>query len=262
MADIRQFFRYVIPGLIFTLQIAIYLFISLSPSQLSQIMDKLSNVGPVLSIFLLSGGLGFLLSTIYHTLYWASRKLCTGMERLRVNHKPLIETAIQRGWLRVYDHNYSYVTKIENQKAAWRIATAFWYTHMGPSEESSDIIKGAYSRIATLGSTMHGIGTALVGTVLSFIAWWGIHYKICQTCPFTSCSGGIVAILLLVFLTVLFFNFIMIKRDYQSVYEMISNSQLKKSFSAGQIPTLYLDEDVNVVFFKYSKKGRKTNPRT
>ena len=252
MNDIRRFFRYVIPGLIFTLQIVIYLCISLSPSQLSQVIDKLSNVGAVLSIFLLSGGLGFLLSTFYHTLYWVR---CKWMNRLRVNHRPLIETAIGRGWLRVYNHNLTPVEEIKNPKAAWRIATSFWHTH----KRETDIIKVAESRIDTLGSTMHGIGTSLVGTVLSYLAWLSIHWKFYYlTCE----SVIIVSVLAFIFFVILFSNFLMIKRDYQSVFEIISNEQLKADFSAGRISTLHLDEDVNDVFFKRSKKGRKANSGT
>lgn len=249
MNDIRSFFRYVAPGLIFTLQILIYLSISLCPSRFSQVIDKLSNVGAILSIFLLSGGVGFLLSTVYHTLYWMP---CKWMDSLRVNHRPLIETAIKRGWLELYDHTCNpgqgkpiREDQIENQKAAWRIATAFWNIH----KKSSKIIKGADERIASLDSTMHGIGTSLVGTILSFIAWWGIHYKICQICPFTLCSGWIVVIVFVVFFVVLFLNFLMVKRDFQSVYEIISNAQLKKRPPF----TMNCDKDIDKVFFK--KRG-------
>lgn len=132
MNDIRRFFRYVVPGLIFTLQIVIYLSISLCPSQFSQTIGRLNNVGSALSIFLLSGGLGFLLSTIYHTLYWTQK--CAWMDRLRVDHRPLINSAIKAGSLCLCDHDGKEMSKIKNQKAAWRIATAFWNVHKDKEE--------------------------------------------------------------------------------------------------------------------------------
>jgi len=87
MQDARRFLRYVIPGLVFVLEVSLYLFVSCR----AEFVEFISSwaeawyAGFPISVFVGSGGIGFLLGVIYHVLYQYPPLSC-----LAVDHRPLI----------------------------------------------------------------------------------------------------------------------------------------------------------------------------
>jgi len=94
MEEARRFLRYVIPGLLFFIEISLYLFFSAHRQFISALKELGKDLAFPVSLFLASGGIGFLLGVLYHSLYWTK-----GFRALVVTHLPLIKDCIGRDWL-------------------------------------------------------------------------------------------------------------------------------------------------------------------
>src|SRR5579862_3199530 len=72
MDEARRFLRYVSPGLVLGVETIVLLLI-LVPSWMLPRLAALSSsqgVGAAIALFLASGGIGFILSTVHHSLNW------------------------------------------------------------------------------------------------------------------------------------------------------------------------------------------------
>jgi hypothetical protein len=71
MDEARRFLRYVTPGLTFAVQALLLLFIVNPPWTLDRIgeLKKDTGAGLAFALFLASGGIGYLLSVVHHTLH-------------------------------------------------------------------------------------------------------------------------------------------------------------------------------------------------
>jgi len=74
LQEAERFLRYVVPGLIFFIELLIYLLIS-GDICFSQLIGKVNPIGIAISGFLASGGLGFLFGIIYYTVVWREKIL-------------------------------------------------------------------------------------------------------------------------------------------------------------------------------------------
>jgi hypothetical protein len=99
MDEARRFLRYVTPGLTFAVQALLLLFIVNPHWTLDRIgeLKKDAGAGLAFALFLASGGIGYLLSVVHHTLHHCNRWWIL----------PLNWT---RRWLTVVDH-----TKVINE---------------------------------------------------------------------------------------------------------------------------------------------------
>jgi len=136
MSEARRFLRYVIPGLVFLIEVALYLWLSdysLCETQKSFtnfIKNQSKDIAFPITLFVASGGIGFLLGILYHTLYWIEE--IPNIFLPRVNHTQLIESAINGGWIEVYKYknrNLSLVNTL-NRSDAWCSVTAFCHEHL------------------------------------------------------------------------------------------------------------------------------------
>lgn len=240
MEDYKRFFRYVIPGLIFMIEVSVYLLLSafkeFSPL-ISNNLDNLKDIGIVVSVFLVSGGIGYLFGVIYHNLFHKIRNWKYS-ELLIADHLSLVKDTINRNWLELKNRrNNQKPIDIDRltQTKAWHIATVFLNTRM----ECSKRIKAAKPRLESFGDIMHGAGTTSIGSLFAIIVWLILHCKLLNNCP--SLSILFLAILISIFHII---NYRNIAKDYQNVSNIIIANELQKeSYDIGQPVTMYIEED-------------------
>ena len=162
MDEAKRFLRFVLPGLAVVLEFGLFLSI-LRPSQvarfLSEHMQSIGGIGTALTLFVGSGGLGFILSSLYHSISWGP---FSGY--LAINHKRMIEDAVRNNSLRLIEQGTGERVQPDriSRRDAWRIATAVWHGRLG----RSDRLRGANARTDSLTSIVHGVGTLTTGTIL------------------------------------------------------------------------------------------------
>lgn len=226
MEEARRFLRYVIPGLLFFIEVSIYLFFSAHAKFISLFRNFGKDLAFPVTIFLASGGVGFLLGVFYHSFYWTK-----GFRALAVNHMPLIQDCIERGWLKLThrgDGSELEISKL-TQSGAWRVVTAYWHER----RECSERIKAANARTDSLTDIMHGLGATLVGSLFSIPVWIYIHKKLMGSYP--------ALFYYLLPLTFLFFNFVNYRRvvkDFQSVVDIIMSDDIKKEYDENKTPVV------------------------
>jgi len=164
MNEVRQFMRYVIPGVVFFVELFIYILLT-DYYYAKKMWDFFSNVGGGINLLLLSAGVGFIFSIIHHSLYWTF--WCK--YNLAVDHRKMLGQAKNDKYLELKDMYLK--NDIEpndiNQKEAWRIVCKIWHTR----KETSNRIKGANERAESLSDLAHGSGTVLVGALLALLIW-------------------------------------------------------------------------------------------
>ncbi len=188
MEDARRFLRFVLPGLAFTLEMILFLWI-LRPSQVTCFMNthftKDVGLGPAVAIFVGSGGLGFFLSSLYHAVYWFPFLDGPRFSRFVIDHRRAIQEARAEGILhlvaqkqRVEQGPERDLTEAEvsaiSRLHAWQIITALWHARIGRSPR----LEKANPRTGSLASILHGVGTLTVGTaliLLLFIALFVVY---------------------------------------------------------------------------------------
>jgi len=188
------------------------------------------------------------LGIVYHFLYWLP---C--IRPFMVDHSPLLKKMVAEHWIKLrYLEDGLQVKKILavsedeiSQSGAWRIITAFWH-----ARKDSNYIKGANERVASLGNTMHGLGTACVGSLLAIPAWALLHFRACATsydyygiipfriCQFDWCISDFscyrVLLLLIIFFIIFivhWLNFKEIIKDFTSVINLVTIDQIRYEYA-------------------------------
>lgn len=178
MEDARRFFRYIIPGLTFGIELTLYFLIShqkLIYDLFKIIVESKIATGVTLAGIFISGGIGFLLSQIHHVFYWAEVYFSFG---LAGDHRPMLRSAESANYLKYDFADENGVKEIKrpelSRAAAWRVVTALWHERVKLSEE----IKGANPRTDSLSDLMHGSGAMLVGAIVAFMVWVIVLFSI------------------------------------------------------------------------------------
>lgn len=235
MKETRRFLRYVIPGLVFIIEVSLYLCLFSCQGFVKSIKDIGNNLNvniafPVL-VFLASGGIGFFLGVIYHTIFGTA-----GFQLLAVDHRPLIEDVDRRGWLRLQRRGTGITVNATNltQPGAWRIVNSFWHERTGSSER----IKAANQVIDYLTDIMHGLGIALIGSVIAVLAWLFIHFKFPAKFPWLVPCERFLYIIPFIIIIFHFINFQRVAKNFQSVVDIIISDELQEEFSKKGKPTI------------------------
>jgi hypothetical protein len=126
--------------------------------------------GFAVTIFVGSGGLGFILANLYHALLWCRLldhpKLCSHT----IDHRQAIGEARSERILCLVrqedQRRYPVEMNQLSRKEAWRVLTALWHARIG----SSNMLDRANARTDSLTSIVHGLGTLLMGTLIAAIA--------------------------------------------------------------------------------------------
>lgn len=198
---------------------------------MKQLMDKDHGLGVAATLFITSGGIGFLLGILYHFLYWLP---CVRV--YMVDHKPLIKNMINNRWLRVVrlDNNTIVQPLDISQSGDWRILTAYWHSRRGDVR-----IKDANERVDSLGNTMHGLGTACVGSLLAFLIWIVVDYSL------LCCSIKLFLILIPLIISIVhYMNYKGIIQDFNSVINIIVAEQIEREALRSSKPiVIYVSEN-------------------
>ncbi len=169
MGEARRFLRYVTPGTVFLVELSIYLIFSLRPCEqqwntVLQVFERLNISTPLMLLFV-SAGIGFLLSTFHHALYWCSLSRWL----YGTDYRGMIKHAENERWLLwKVQHTVQFPRKRRSQPrlsqaGAWRVATYLIHCPAMLCDNDASM-KG---RLQNLSDIMHGAGTALTGSLLA-----------------------------------------------------------------------------------------------
>lgn len=181
MNEARRFLRYVIPGLVFVVQLIVLLWL-LRPDWVqtlyNQELKEESGIAVVSAAFLATGGLGFLFSAIHHSLH--RRKGCGLMDHRKVLKQLESENA-WKPWKK--DSNRGNATELTRDEA-WSALAALWHQRA----KTSPKIDGASARTDALMDVMHSMGTNRIATLVAAVVGFGLVLEDC-TFDFTSLKG-------------------------------------------------------------------------
>jgi len=240
MEDPKRFFRYVIPGLVLMIEVSLYLLFSTHRNFLNFLKACGGNSGFPISVFIVSGGIGFCLANLYHHIYWSK---C--FRWLVPDHRDLIkDVVIKRKWLELEnrrDGKEFEKPNVEdlNKKEAWLISNALWYTKL----ETSKIIKGAEPAIDRLVDIMHSLGSMFIGSILAIPIWLFAHHELTDGFPsfweyFRTIS------LMIIIIWVHLSHYRRLVRDFEITSDIIMSDDLQKEYAEkNQTPkTLYIQQ--------------------
>ena len=168
MEEPKRFLRHVMPGLVFLIELAIYLWL---PDQdlkwitrnLPLSLDSTEKlIGTAIFAVFVSGGLGYLLSIIYHTLVAPFTLNYGDILSDLVDKKVLDVHAVSQPFPVPMRHFLTYSRK---SIYYWAIGTALWHSR----RETSQKIKGASPRADSLFDLCHSAGATLTGSVLAML---------------------------------------------------------------------------------------------
>ena len=222
MEEARRFLRYVIPGLIFFIEVSLYSIFSAQGEFIAVLKEWGKNIAFPISIFLASGGVGFFLGVAYHTLYWTK-----GFRSLVVTHVPLIKDCVERGWLKLQNREDGTDLAVESlsQSGAWRVVTAYWHER----REASAKIKAADPRTDSLTDIMHGLGAAFMGSILAIGFWIYTHFKLTGESP-----SWFFYVLPIFISCVHFVNYRRVVKDFQSIVDIIMTDDMKDNYEENE----------------------------
>jgi hypothetical protein len=167
LEEARRFLRYIVPGLTLIIEFLGYLLIS-GDICFRQLVGHVNTVGAALSVFLASGGLGFLLGVIYYTVAWWNQPKIWKI-KLGAYLRPILEDAESKSWLQPEVET----TKL-SKRGAWRVIISY----LNMNIETSKPIKGALQTMNNLADLMNGLGTTCVASLaalVSFLTYNVIH---------------------------------------------------------------------------------------
>lgn len=173
MNEVRRFLRYVLPGLGFFIEIFLYLLISAPEQVITNIKAYISFTtitGSALALFVGSGGVGYLFSTVHHVLFHRNWSWYP-----RVDKRNLINI-VQREGLLLLPVNFTPVTHlIPTLNEAWSMCAAVWHERI----EVTSLINSINPHNETLSDIMHGSGASYIGSFIAifFFAFLSVNLK-------------------------------------------------------------------------------------
>lgn len=155
--------RFVLPGLASVIMLLIALIIS-DRSKMICFFHSMSrnDIGVILGLFLASGALGYIFSSIYWTIYWIGPKcfFANDNRSFLKKHKDKLEIVEEPNKRSKHD--------------AWIIVTLIWHTQIEKSKE----IKGINPYVDRINDITHGLGVTFVGSFISLIIWISLHFLV------------------------------------------------------------------------------------
>ena len=214
MQDFTKFLRYVIPGLIFAVELLGYLLISgdLPPCQLKEwVKDTETAIGIAIGALLASGALGFLWGVIYYQII----ECFTG---LQIYYGKPFEKAQKREWIQLQELNGE-PTEVPvaflSKKDLWRVGTSYFSRRT----EACKRMKGVDQKMNRFADLVHGLGTTAVGSVMAIVFFLIVNLKIYHCwLGRVPCTGGWSLVLAVIILILHSRNFYRVKKDCENVY--------------------------------------------
>lgn len=170
MDEVRRFLRFTLPGLASVILLLITLVLSgdLKTADILRLQGAGESLGLILGVFLGSGGLGFLLATVYFALYWSwpfDWLMAPDNRPFLRDFKKMIEIVDSEG------EEYSVPL---SRHEAWTILNHYVASRI----ENVSEFKGLQPITDRLVDVTHAAGATFVGVFLSFIAWLCIHFPL------------------------------------------------------------------------------------
>jgi len=238
MQEHRRFFRYWMPSLVLIVEVFIYLCVT-DFEQIKCLFQTVTDaansdatlkfIAIIITGFLASGGIGYLLGTIYHVVFFNVWK-----SPYTVDHLQLLKSIPPNLLKFTKLTNDGKETELEinslTTKNAWHIVTSFVNERL----KSSKRIGAANERFDSFVDIMHGAGAALVGSVVAFIFWLSIHYQLLEkstpNCWFFLIPVGVS--------TFHFFNFWHVAKAYQGIINIVVLNEIYEEYSAEYNPLI------------------------
>jgi hypothetical protein len=189
-----KFLRYTIPGLVSLL--VFYFLTSFTSWENARIITESEiSLGYIAGLVFVTGGMG----AIFNILYWA---LCHFIY-YPLNHTKLLSSL--KGKLKILDPYGNVVNKI-SKREAWSIFNTYWYSKTNLRIKFEAI----NPRVDRLSDVTHGIGTTLVGLIVTLIICviWNLRIH-------STILPSLIIGMTFIFLT--FFNYIHLLKMYQTV---------------------------------------------
>lgn len=179
----RRFFRYVLPGLVFFIETLLFAYIILPAQTLCFVDQHLTDLGSVVSAFLISGGLGYMFGAVHHFVHWYF-----SCEKEIFNHQKVIKQLLKLellelkgkgltrlGLKRQENGNVEYLPLCccknrDARMAAWTFSQSLWY-HFLKSEQSGKDSSANPDKdaIDKLGQQAQGLGTARIASFFALL---------------------------------------------------------------------------------------------
>lgn len=223
MKDARQVLRYVTPGLLLAIQVAIFCYL-LHPgwSELifSKLMQKDSGVVAVLGAILASGVIGSILSTIHHHIHWYFTSF--------VDHSGVLKRMVENNILelRSIDNQTGYPDRVQ----AWNIAVAIWYERCN----KDSYIGNADKKTIALTDQMHSMGTALVAAVIASLVIVADFFQKIGTCSLPSWRFVFAVLISVVVIWTTLKSYHRIAYASQAVIDQVLYDALKEEYDKTQ----------------------------
>lgn len=196
MEEARRFIRLALPGLAVVVEFALIATLTW-PKSVDGLPTRLDPVTAAVVALVASGGLGFLFSILYFSLYWSP---VLG-PHLAVDHEPALRRLIEayrapseskmhsQEVQRLERQIAAFPTRtVDRRRAAWAVLTSWWFARVG----SSSTLGSAEQKTRNLIDHAHALGTTWTGTAVAFLAWVGFM----MWEPATPCWRGWVAALI------------------------------------------------------------------
>jgi hypothetical protein len=205
MNEAQRFLRLVLPGLAFLVEVWLLIAVTDWQRTLERTMAWLQGdaLGTAVSLFVVSGGIGFVLATIHHFLHWRL------WIPLRLAARPTaVEKAIGAGLLELIDaETRQCMTAYPKPRQQWQVLVSLWHQRKSTSSQ----IGSATDRVESLSDLVHGVGTGLVGSIFAIVVWMLLAG------PIGGPGIGVAAALLLLHTT----SFWLVTRQAQGIVDMV-----------------------------------------
>lgn len=193
MDEARRFLRYVMPGIVYGV-VTMFLLWIICPKLIQGIISsntEKDNLGTFFGSVLVSGGLGYIFSTIHHGCHWLSNENCAEKDKI-LDHEAIAKKMFE--------------DKVITERAtdsldAMAISYAYWCQQI----TNHKIGKAAENKVNSLGDQAHGLGAARVASVLALPTTLMIGF----TCATPICENVAIfrIILMLLFWTCVTWSF-------------------------------------------------------
>jgi hypothetical protein len=171
MNEAKRFFRYITPGLVFAVEFILILSVLRWDwvATHATLAVKDAALSAAVALFLVTGAIGFILSSVHHSIHWSEWSLFRRLAAL--NHVASIRWLVEQHEIELRStSNGDGINAADIDRwVAWNVLTAVWHQTIGVSNS----LRGAHKRADAFSDLLHGTGTARVAaffaTALAFI---------------------------------------------------------------------------------------------
>jgi hypothetical protein len=165
----RRFLRYVMPGLVYGVETLLFLIIALPEPTVSFLVEVSGKdaFGTIAGVFLASGALGFIFSSIHHYFLWHCEKDVFDHRKVIQKLYDLKKITLDKEDIEKLGVTGTLKDTLEAREIAQSLSLAVWYSHLKPHEPGKD-------QLALLGNQAHGLGTARFASLFAIFTTVGL----------------------------------------------------------------------------------------